>query len=189
MQSKQILSKEKAQELVVKLNDLNKNFKEVENKFKEETSKIKNQLKDYFSLENINSNKFLYKAGKYKNNPTGFSAILVSPTKIIFDADKLEKKLKSKLGKDKLSLIISKKFIIDDFDGLIEYLKTCGVDAKKFKEFISVEKTVNNKKIDELSKIGEIDEEDVSGCYQVKTSESYFKITEGINIDADDEGE
>lgn len=177
MQSKQALSEQQVETLVVQLNELNNEFKKTEDEYKAKKSSLCSVLKDYMALKKIDSLDFLFKAGRYKDRPTNFSIKHVCPKKIIFDPDKMEKKL-SKMDKNDLSEIIHKTYKINDIDGLIEYLKSCGVNPKKFKEFLTIEKVVDNKKVDEFSKIGKITEKDVEGCYTVKENESYFKISE-----------
>lgn len=172
-----MLSEQQIESLVVELNELNSNFKAAEAEYKEKKNNISSKIKDYMSIKKIDSLDFLFKAGKYKNNPMRFTAKHICPKKIIFNPDSIEKKL-SKLSKEDLSLIVKKTYIINDIDGLIDYLKSCGVDPKQFKTFLTIEKTVDNKKIDELSNIGKITEEDITGCYTIKESESYFKISE-----------
>jgi hypothetical protein len=61
-------------------------------------------------------------------------------------------------------------------DNLVKYLKQCGVSPKKFKSFITVEKSVDKKKLDFLFETGEIKTKDLDGCYELKESESYLKI-------------
>ena len=38
-------------------------------------------------------------------------------------------------------------------------------------------KKVNQKKMNELSEIGEIDKEDIKGCYELKKAKGYLKIS------------
>lgn len=98
---------------------------------------------------------------------------VISPLSVTFDADKIESKVDSELCKQ----FILKQYEITDMAGLISYLKSCGVDPKKFKKFIDVKKKVDTKKLDNLTKIGEIDEDDLKGCYSVKEGKSYLKVT------------
>ena len=51
-------------------------------------------------------------------------------------------KLKQKLGKDTYKDVVDKTYTVNDIQGLIKYLKSCGVDAKKFKKFIDVDETL-----------------------------------------------
>ena len=97
--------------------------------------------------------------------------------KIIFDVEKLEKRL----DKELLNEVVEKEYKIKDWDNLVKYLKSCGVSPKKFAKFISVEKKVNQNKINEHSKNGEITTEHIEGCYEVTTNEGYIRISETEN--------
>lgn len=92
---------------------------------------------------------------------------------IQFDADKLEKKL----NKEYCQEIISKKYEVQDITGLIEYLKTCGVNPKKFKSFINVTKSVDQSKLDQLFLTGKLSEKDVDGCYTTEKKNPYYTVT------------
>ena len=61
--------------------------------------------------------------------------------------------------------------------GLVEYLKSYGVDPKKFKSFISAEEKVLSEKLEQLEALGEISKEDLAGCYEVKPRSSYLRIS------------
>lgn len=61
--------------------------------------------------------------------------------------------------------------------GLIEYLKSCGVNPKKFKSFLNVTKTVNQKEIDQLFLTGKLSEKDVDGCYTTEKKNPYYTVT------------
>ena len=63
---------------------------------------------------------------------------------------------------------IEKRYIVNNMQGLVKLLKEAGVNPKQFKKFITVEEKVNQKKINELSEIGEIDKEDIKGCCELK---------------------
>lgn len=90
---------------------------------------------------------------------------------------KLEE-MKKKLPKEKYKAIVTKTYTVTDMEGLIKYLKQCGVDPKKFKKFISVEQAVNEKSLDMLYETGILREKELSGCYDVQMSDPYIKITE-----------
>ena len=77
-----------------------------------------------------------------------------------------------------LKKFIDKTYTINDFEGLVEYLKTCGVDPIKFKSYLQITENVNQKKLDQLSNLGIINENDIKGCYEVKKNEGYIKFTE-----------
>ena len=100
----------------------------------------------------------------------------VQKIKVLFNPEMVE----SKIGKS----AIIKTYKINDINGLIKYLKSKDVDPKIFKKFLLVEKEVNTEIIDKMIDLGEIKSEDLKGCYSVKKSKPYFKVTEksvGIN--------
>lgn len=97
----------------------------------------------------------------------------VEKTSIEWDADKLERKLPKSVAKK----VIKKKYSIADMNGLIEYLKSCGVDPKVFKRYLAIDKTVDVKAVDQLGNVGEISVQQISGCYIVKCHKPYFTLS------------
>lgn len=94
----------------------------------------------------------------------------VEKTSIEWDAEKLEKKVEKPIVKQ----VIKKQYRISDMQGLIQYLKSCGVDPAIFKRFILVDKTVDEKAVDRLGDTGQLTVKQISGCYVVKTQKPYF---------------
>lgn len=92
---------------------------------------------------------------------------------IIWDVEKL----KNKLDKDLTDQFVEKKYIVNNMPGLVKLLKEAGVNPKQFKKFITVEEKVNQQKMNELSEIGEIDKEDIKGCYELKEADGYLRIS------------
>lgn len=97
----------------------------------------------------------------------------VQKVSVEFDADKTEKVLDKSLRDE----VISKRYEITDIEGLIEYLKECGVNPKRFKSYISVEKSVDVSALENLVATGKVNESDFEGCYSVKKSNPYFSVT------------
>ena len=87
-------------------------------------------------------------------------------------------KLKQKLGKETYNDVIDKTYTVNNMQGLIKYLKSCGVDPKKFKKFIDVDETLNEAKLNTYYETGALKKEDIEGCYTVKMGEPYIRITE-----------
>lgn len=87
-------------------------------------------------------------------------------------------KLKQKVGKDIYSEVVNKTYTVNDMQGLIRYLKTCGVDPKKFKRFIDVTEELDETKLDNYYETGALKTKDIEGCYTVKMGEPYIRITE-----------
>lgn len=95
----------------------------------------------------------------------------VQKTKINWDV----KKLKSRLSKNIFGQVVQKSYEIMDMQGLIKYLRTCGVDPKIFRQYINVSSVVDESEIDRLSEVGEISKADIEGCYEIVKSSPYFK--------------
>ena len=85
-------------------------------------------------------------------------------------------KLKEKLPVELCAEIIEKEYQVNDMPGLIKYLKSCGVNPRKFKKYLNVVEKVNQQKINELSEVGDITADDIDGCYEVKQTEGYLTI-------------
>ena len=106
------------------------------------------------------------------------------PTKVIVTRVRTKKvfwfaeKLKEKLDKKTYNEIVDKTYTINDMEGLVKYLKSCGVDAKKFKKFIEVSEEVDETKLNNLYDRGEIKKKQIEDCYEVKLGEPYIRITE-----------
>lgn len=87
-------------------------------------------------------------------------------------------KLKQRLGKDIYKDVVDKTYTVNDIQGLIKYLKSCGVDPRKFKKFIDVDETLNETKLDTYYETGALKKSDIEGCYDVKFGEPYIRLTE-----------
>lgn len=87
-------------------------------------------------------------------------------------------KLKQKLGKETYNDVVDKIYTINDIQGLIKYLKTCGVDPKRFKKFIDVTEELDETKLNTYYETGALKKEDIKGCYDVKMGEPYIRLTE-----------
>lgn len=98
----------------------------------------------------------------------------VRAKKIIWNPDKLKERIAKSLYKK----VTEKTYTINDMEGLVEYLKTCGVNPKKFKQYIDVEESINDAEISRLYDTGKINMQDVKGCYEIKYGEPYIKLTE-----------
>ena len=97
----------------------------------------------------------------------------VETASIEWDAEKLEKRVDKSIAKK----VIKKEYRVSDMQGLISYLKSCGVDPKIFKRHIIVDKTVDEKAVDRLGDTGQLTVKQISGCYTVKSKKPYFTIT------------
>lgn len=87
-------------------------------------------------------------------------------------------KLKQSIGKDVYKDVVYKTYTVNDMQGLIKYLKSCGVDPKKFKKFIDVTEELDETKFDTYYETGALKKEDIAGCYDVKLGDPYIRLTE-----------
>lgn len=145
-------------------------FKVEENAFKKRKEAFNKMADEFFSESGETQDVFLTDE---LASPTIVTVKRCQSVSIQFDAGKLEEKL----DKEYCQEVISKKYEIQDMSGLIEYLKSCGVNPKKFKSFIKVEKTVNQGKLDQLFLTGKLSEKDVDGCYTTEKKSPYYTVT------------
>lgn len=110
----------------------------------------------------------------YYTNHTKLLVTRIRTKKVLWNLEKL----KQKLGKKVSSEVIDKTYTINDMQGLVKYLKSCGVDPKKFKHFIDVKEELNETKLDTLFETGAFKKEVISGCYEVKMGEPYIRLKE-----------
>ena len=138
-------------------------FEKNQNQFK------KSKQEFYKDMDNFNVEDLVVKSDKYNLKVTK-----VQTVKIKF----LPKKLKKKLDKKVYNSVVNKSYTIDDFEGMVSYLKDLGADPKIFKSFISVKETVDESKINQLSEIGVIDDKDIKSCYVLIEGKPYYKVKE-----------
>ena len=145
-------------------------FKAEENAFKKRKEAFNKMAEDFFKESGETQDVFITEE---LSAPTVVTVKRCQSVLIQFDADKLE----DKLGKEYCQEFISKKYEILDMPGLIEYLKSCGVNPKKFKTFLNITKAVDQKKIDQLFLTGKLSEKDVDGCYTTEKKSPYYTVT------------
>lgn len=147
-----------------------KKFKQIQNRFCEIKTDFYNDMEDYFNHNNIDG-KLTIECDSLIDVKS-LVVTRIQNTRIEFNPDKLEKVLGKELSCD----VIQKHYEIIDMNGLITYLKDCGISPKVFKSFISVRKTVNTKELDRLEELGKITAEQIKGCYTVKSQSPYFTV-------------
>lgn len=152
---------------VLNLYRLEQKFKVAKQQYEDEKKKLSLKVRNYMFSKD-------YSQLDFKSREFGKVHVSnVIRKSIIWDVEKL----KNKIDKDLTDQFIEKKYIVNNMPGLIKLLKEAGVNPKQFKKFITVEEKVNQQKMNELSEIGEIDKEDIDGCYELKEAEGYLKIS------------
>lgn len=112
-----------------------------------------------------------------------FKATRVVPTHVSWDPNKLKKKLPDEFVSD----VIKRQRDLVDLQGLVNYMRSLGGNAKKFWSFFNTTEFVDTEQLDQLFDLGEIEWDDVSGCYSVSTKPSQYRVT-SKEIEHDDEG-
>lgn len=143
-----------------------KNQKKLYEGKKEKANEVINRLFDKYGIQSVQINK------GDKMSPMKLVCKRITRNSVNFDADALE----DKLGKEICLEFVNKEYTVNDMDGLVNLLKKSGVSPKEFKKFISVTKTVDKTKLDQLSNLGDISEEDIEGCYSVTENSSYLSV-------------
>lgn len=170
----QLKIQSKAEQAAAELYESQIKFKEYEKKYNERRKELQNIIQGYINKRGIEYFRFLANTGMFKNINSELRVKNVVSKKIIWDSNALKKKL----NKETYNKIVSKTYTINDMEGLIEYLKSCGVNPKAFKSFLTITENVNQKMIDDLGAQGDIDIKELQGCYEVVENAGYIKITE-----------
>lgn len=143
-------------------------FKAAEARYKEYKEKYTKIIGRYFDSHSLD---------RYSLKRAQDETIVVNrvqKTSVKFDAEKLERTL----DKDVAVQVIQKAYCVEDMEGLVEYLKSCGVSAKVFKSFIRVDRSVDQDALERLVESGEIAMEDLNGCYELVQAKPYFTVKE-----------
>lgn len=167
---------QKIQKISFELFKINQEFKQREQEFKKRKDELQKQIFDFAKKNDFNG--FGFSIGNHT-----YSFCPVHPKSLVFDIQKLKKCLDKKTQ----DAIIKKEYTVSNMDGLIEYLKSCGVDPKKFKNYLTIKETVDTKAIDQLSALGQLDKEAIKDCYEVHKKTSYVKMQDWENKDDGEE--
>lgn len=145
-----------------------KQFKKSQAEFEEIKTEFYSEMTKLFEAENIEG------SISFSDNfvDGNLEVKRIQKSSIIFDAERLEKKLGKEIAKN----VIVKKYEVIDMFGFIAYLKECNVDPKVFKSFLSITKSVDVKELERLEEIGKIDAKQLEGCYTIKKQKPYFTV-------------
>lgn len=151
-------------------------LRQAEQEAKQRYAELQTQLKNYFA-----------KSGEtniwFSDNGKRYNITDVNPKKIVWDADKLKQQLELNGCSDVAKQVIESKFGIADWVGFSKFLKGHGIKASDVVPFLTIERKVNQKKLDELSELGEVTPEDVVGCFTVEQTNGYIKLSEKEEVD------
>lgn len=144
-----------------------------EQEAKQKYAELQSKLQTYLDKSKDKGLQFSHKGKLYK-------IVGVKPKTMVWDVDKLIDRIKStnKNPDELLEQIIETKIFISDVSGFKRLLKEKGIKYKDIQPFLSVDKKVIGKKVNELSELGEITMEDIDGCYTMKESQGYLLPSE-----------
>ena len=151
----------------LELFELEKKYKVISKAYQEKKNKLSLAIRNFMFCTKGANDGF-----SFEQNNILLRVRKITPMTVVWDPDKLEERL-SREGREK---VIEKKYSIEDMPGLIKYLKSCGVSPKRFKSFVTVEKKVCVKALEQLEALGEISQNDLKGCYRIEAKTSYLKI-------------
>lgn len=153
-------------------------FVKAKNEFEAIESAFKATKKQFYAYveKSINTSKIDKKIEVPTADHSGdYILTRVQRVKVTWDAEKTEAALKN-ADKELCSEIVQKELTLADKKGFVEYAKSLGADPKKLFSFFVVTKTVDDKALNKLTEIGAIDETKLSGCYDVKADEPYWRV-------------
>lgn len=154
------------------LNDKHE-FDEAKKKF-DNSKKVFNQIADAY----LEARELKQEEMTFDDAPDVIVKVIkVVPSKVEFDIPKL----KASLGKRKVDLILKRQYDIVDIDGLVSYLKEFNVDPRIFKSFLNVIEEVDKDELEQMEQLGEIEKDELSGCYEITYNAPYFRVTERRN--------
>lgn len=121
----------------------------------------------------------LYDTGSFDGKSYGvsdegvdYSVTRVVRRKVEYDIDKMKKKLPV----DVISEVVEKQVLVTDYNLLAKYVKSLGGSAPKLKSMLHVDESVNEKRLDELSELGEFDDSLMEGCFSISESEPTYQL-------------
>lgn len=95
---------------------------------------------------------------------------LITRNNILYDIDKLKKKLTKKQRKQ----LITKNVKVVDYEGFAEVMKKHGVRFEEIRDYVKTEEKVSTERLKNMFDAGEIDLQEISDCYEIISSE-YLK--------------
>lgn len=104
------------------------------------------------------------------------TVFLSERTSIKYDVQKVVKKL----GK-KAYAFVDRTYTILDWDGFTRLCSAHGISPKELKQFVFVDKVVNQDKLSKLYEKGEVSLDELSGCYDATVNRSVVLKMKNVN--------
>jgi hypothetical protein len=146
-----------------------KKFKEIEKQYQELKKEFARESEEFFKTHKDEVDGKYYTFGSKLGE---FKVTEVKRSKVEFDIDAIE----AKIDKDLYNAFIDKLYVINDWPKFISLMKSKGISKKEIAKLLNVQKSINKDKLNQLSDIGEIDMEDLSGCYKVVPQATSYQV-------------
>ena len=166
------LSIDECRQAVIDFRSKQTEFKEVQSQLNDEKERFNSVMEGFFEEESLDKSMSFIVEG-VNGESEKYTVTRVQKVNVDFDPEKLEKALPREVSKN----VVRRSYEIIDIDGLIGYLKECGVDPKIFKSFLHIFKSVDVDELNRLEEIGKITKDQVEGCYTVQRRKPYFTVS------------
>lgn len=178
--------KQEIREVIIQLFELKANKKRFDYEFECKKNKLTRIIESYMEINGHSSLNLSYKreVPDPKNKAfrnivdQGLRVVKIVRRKIFFNADKLEEKL----GKELCREFITRTYVINDWDAMVKLLKSKGIKANEFIKYVTVDKTVDTAKLEQMEALGDITKKELNGTYEVKILSSYLQI-DAVKVD------
>lgn len=151
-----------------------RNYEASKRAFDDDKLEFNNQMDRYFDVVADEDGKVTINLEGMFKGVTKIICQKISQVKVEFNINKLNKIL----TKEQRKKVIQKHYQVNNWPGLLRLLKDSGVDWKQFLKYVDVLETVNEKQLEQLVDIGELNSDEVKECSRARIKTQYYKITE-----------
>lgn len=152
--------------------DKSQKYKKVKAKFGSIKTEFEEKMEELFDGRSCNSITAINE-NVTDGEPNAVKVTRVERAVVRWDVEKLRRRIPA----DVFKKVVKKEYRIVGMQHLIQYLKSCGVDPRIFKQYIVVDESVDHDAIDKMGDLGYITPQQVSGCYVVDCSKPYFNVS------------
>lgn len=149
-------------------------FDATQRSFNEEKLDFKHEMDKYFDLLADEEGKIMI---DLREEVRGIKRVIcqrISQVDVKFDINKLKKVLTKKQQKS----VIRKHYKVNNWPGLLNLLKESGVEWKEFLKYVEVSEDVDEKSLEKLVELGEVNAESIVDCSKATVKTQYYKLTE-----------
>ena len=142
--------------------------------FEEEKLDFKKEMDKYFDMLADEDGKIMI---DLREEIRGIKRVIcqrISQVEVKFDINKLKKVLTKKQQK----YVVRKHYKVNNWPGLLNLLKESGVEWKEFLKYVDVSEDVDEKALEKLVELGEVDIDEIKDCSSTRIKTQYYKLTE-----------